>query len=256
MNRREFLSNFTSGLATTAVLSVSARAAFGGMFPGQSENEISNGSSMFPSGELVIPSESNMSDSVNDDVNSGLNETKHYLCSFNTRILLENIMTGLPACPRSDWNDQYGQILRQAIDYLHHRPDHYVVGPKPGSQNATAYFCGVGGHRKKAIDWDPQFLWQLSQQAGTSNAAIAILLHELGHHVNSDISIQTGPDRELWADSFAGFHLARVNVPQNEAVAVFYLMGSGGATHPPSEQRVAAAAAGWQKGMLQKQRGL
>ena len=253
MNRRDFIRNFTSSLATTAVLSVSGRSAFGGMFPGQNENEISNSSSMFPSGELEIPSEPNVPESVHDDVNSGTN----YLCSFNPAILLGNILTGgLPACPRSGWNDQYGQILMQAIDYLNHRPDHYVVGPKLGSRNATAYFCGVGGRRKKAIDWDPQFLRQLSQQAGTPNAAIAILLHELAHHVNSDTSLQTGPNRELYADHFAGFHLARVNVPQNEAVAVFSLMGDGGPSHPPAQQRVAAAAAGWQKGMSQKQRGL
>ena len=254
MNRRDFVRNFTSSLATTAVLSVSGRSAFGGMFSGQNENEISNSSSMFPGDELVIPPPPPPPPPPDDnDVNSGTN----YLCSFNPEILLGNILTGgLPACPRSGWNDPYGQVLMQAIDYLNHRPDHYVVGPKPGSRNATAYFCGVGGHRKKAIDWDPQFLFKLSQQAGTDKAAIAILLHELAHHVNSDTSFQTGPERELYADHFAGFHLARVNVPQNEAVVVFSLLGDGGTSHPPAQRRVAAAAEGWQKGMLQKQRGL
>ncbi len=53
----------------------------------------------------------------------------------------------------------------------------------------------------------------------------------------------------------AGFHLARINVPLNEAVAVFHLMGGGGGTHPPAQERVKWAAAGWQKGMLQNQMG-
>ena len=69
MNRRDFVRNFTSSLATTAVLSVSGRSAFGGMFPGQNENEISNSSSMFPSGELEIPPEPSVPESVHDDVN-------------------------------------------------------------------------------------------------------------------------------------------------------------------------------------------
>lgn len=251
MNRR----NFNSYLTAAVVLGSSSRTAFGEMFPGQSDSETSNGSSMFPSGEIITSSEPNEPERVHDDANAGANEEKNYLCSFNPAILLENLSTVLHACPRSDWNDPYGQILMQAIDHLNHRPDHYVVGPKHGSKNATAYYCNIGGNRKKAIDWDPQFLWQLSRQAGTDQAATAVLLHELGHHVNTDPGTRTGPERELWADSFAGFHLARVNVPLDHAVAVFRLLGGGGGTHPPAEMRVEAAATGWQKAMMQKQRG-
>ena len=191
-----------------------------------------------------------------DDVPGGSHEeAKTYLCSFNSSISMGHHQARPMACPGTNWSDPYAQILMRVIDYLNHRPDHYVVGPKPGSRNATAYFCGVGEYRRKAIDWDPQFLWELSRRAGTPHAATAVLFHELGHHINADMSLRTGPDRELWADSFAGFHLAKGGIPQREAVAVFSLMGGGGGTHPPAQQRVAAAAAGWQKGMMQKRSG-
>jgi len=82
--------------------------------------------------------------------------------------------------------------------------------------------------------------------------ALAILAHELGHHVNNhllnphpDVSAR---DMELEADEFAGAMIFRMGGSRDEAMAAFRnLPPTGTYSHPGRQQRLDAVARGWER---------
>lgn len=117
----------------------------------------------------------------------------------------------------------------------------------PGLQNAVATTLPEVG---RIVAYDPQWFDVLSAQHG-SGAALFILAHELGHHVNGHtidlLAGSTAHAREFEADAFA--------------TRVFYVLGGGleeaqggisalgrqyeSTTHPSSDQRLLNVAAAW-----------
>lgn len=99
------------------------------------------------------------------------------------------------------------------------------------------------------IIYDDGFLNRIGMKAQTDWAAISILAHEIGHHLNGHTLDGQGsrPDKELEADEFSGFALNRLGASLEEAKAAMQNAGGDKAskTHPARSDRLASIATGW-----------
>ena len=166
---------------------------------------------------------------------------------------------GRVICPQGDFNagdyhsNGHYETLKALIKKAGVRKDRIIAKELYGFQNAAAILCeDYDGKIKQVVMWDPLFFEEVNRKAGTPWASIAILAHELAHHLNNDTGQNPGRipshekrEQELYADRYAGQVLRQLGASRQEAVAVFYQMGEGGETHPPPWLRVAAAGEGW-----------
>jgi outer membrane biosynthesis protein TonB len=127
-----------------------------------------------------------------------------------------------------------------------------VIGLKPNFElrianvpNAAAVF--IKG--KRYLLYNPKFMEQIEAKSGTRWAAISILAHEIGHHLNGHTLDNVGsrPKTELEADEFSGFVLRKMGATLQEAQVVMSIIASlkGSHTHPPKGDRLAYIATGW-----------
>ena len=188
----------------------------------------------------------------------------HFVCGFDrgwSNTALSTISNN-HVCPEGHelssftstyYKDSRRNTLLELIRSTGQREDRFIALERHGFQNAAAMKCQTAdGTVKKLIIWDPQFMGTLDQEAGTEWASIAVLAHEIGHHVNDDTvqdprGMPSGKRKvqELWADFWSGHQLRKLGADRQDAVAVFNLMGEGGETHPPSHERVKRATDGW-----------
>lgn len=102
---------------------------------------------------------------------------------------------------------------------------------------------------KRYILYNPNFMDNINSSAGTNWAAISILAHEIGHHLNGHTLDKVGsrPQTELDADEFSGFILHKLGASLPDAQAVMATISSvkGSKTHPPKQQRLNYIATGW-----------
>ncbi len=81
-------------------------------------------------------------------------------------------------------------------------------------------------------------------------AAVALLGHEIAHHLNGH-TLEAGgsrPPTELEADKFAGFVVGKLGGDLQEAQWLFrQLPAAGSDTHPPRSARLEAVAVGWRE---------
>ena len=133
----------------------------------------------------------------------------------------------------------------------------FILTPCDGVENATA--ISVKGERY--IFYNKNFM----KNIGGSSSNIAILAHEVGHHLNNharDITMYIGgviePDskevsrrQELEADEFAGFVMAKLGYSLNEAKEPFYKLSSNNddsySTHPSRDKRLNAITEGYER---------
>jgi cell division septation protein DedD len=127
-----------------------------------------------------------------------------------------------------------------------------VIGLKPNFElrianvpNAAAVF--IKG--KRYLLYNPKFMEQIEGKSGTRWAAISILAHEIGHHLNGHTLDNVGsrPKTELEADEFSGFVLRKMGATLQEAQVVMSIIASlkGSHTHPAKGDRLAFIATGW-----------
>lgn len=104
---------------------------------------------------------------------------------------------------------------------------------------------------KRYIMYNPDFMNKVNSATGSDWAAISILAHEIGHHLNGHTldNIASKPATELEADEFSGFVLQKMGASLQDAQAVMALIASqkGSHTHPPKNQRLTYIANGWNK---------
>lgn len=104
---------------------------------------------------------------------------------------------------------------------------------------------------KRYILYNPTFMNKINGASGSNWAAISILAHEIGHHLNGHTldNIGSKPGTELEADEFSGFVLQKMGASLSDAQAAMALIAShkGSHSHPPKDQRLTAIAAGFKK---------
>jgi hypothetical protein len=106
-------------------------------------------------------------------------------------------------------------------------------------------------HRKRYINYNANYLNAIVRATGDKWGAMALIAHEVGHHLNGHTIQKTGssPEVELQADEFAGFILGKLGAPLEKATLVMNYIATvhGSATHPSRMERINAMERGWKK---------
>jgi hypothetical protein len=112
-------------------------------------------------------------------------------------------------------------------------------------ENAAAVVYGG----KRYVLYNPTFINNLIKTTGTEWAAISVLAHEVGHHLNGHTVTGSGsqPTAELEADEFSGYVLRKMGATLPQAQAAMQTLASARAsrTHPAKYDRLTAIAQGW-----------
>ena len=130
----------------------------------------------------------------------------------------------------------------------------YSIGLTPnfkvlaaGVPNAVAVVQG----EQRLIIYNPEFMNKMRSETGTDWAAVSILAHEIGHHLQGH-TLQAGGSRpkiELEADKFSGHVLQKLGASLEQAQIVMKTLGSetGSRTHPAKRDRLVAIASGYEE---------
>jgi hypothetical protein len=106
-------------------------------------------------------------------------------------------------------------------------------------------------HRKRYILYNPEFIDWINRATKDKWGTIALLAHEIAHHLNGHTLGKSGsrPELELEADEFAGFVLARLGASLEQSQKVmYYIAGTTvSLTHPVRSARMEAIKKGWNK---------
>ena len=104
---------------------------------------------------------------------------------------------------------------------------------------------------KRYILYNTQFMNDIISATGNRWAAVSIMAHEIGHHLNGHTldSDSSKPATELEADEFSGFVLQKMGASLADAQAAMAAIASikGSHTHPPKDKRLTAIATGWSR---------
>lgn len=129
----------------------------------------------------------------------------------------------------------------------------FVVQECPNINNAIAKNIEVEpGYKERYILYDNDFFERINNSANTDWAAISILAHEIGHHLNGHALTNKGSTHEfeIEADYFSGMALAKMGATLDEAKGAIQSLKyeRATATHPAKFDRLMAIQEGWNKG--------
>jgi hypothetical protein len=117
--------------------------------------------------------------------------------------------------------------------------------------NAAAWI----NESRRYILYNPSFIQSVRASARTDWAAISILAHEIGHHLNGHTLSMEGsrPKTELEADEFSGYALRKMGATLEESQIAMRMLASpnGTSTHPARDQRLKAIERGWARADMQ-----
>ena len=106
-------------------------------------------------------------------------------------------------------------------------------------------------HRKRYILYNPAYITSLNKISKSKWAVMALLAHEVGHHLNGHTIRKGGsrPALELEADEFAGFilHKLGATLAQSQNVMYYIAKAKESKTHPSKNSRLSAIEKGWNK---------
>ena len=133
-----------------------------------------------------------------------------------------------------------------------------VLGLQPKFEVRSANIpnaAAVIASGKRYILYNPNFINTINKAAGNKWASVAILAHEIGHHLNGH-TLQAGgsrPNIELEADEFSGFVLRKMGASLSEAQSAMKIAANHRATttHPAKDHRLTSIADGWYKAEYQ-----
>ncbi len=104
---------------------------------------------------------------------------------------------------------------------------------------------------QRYILYDETFMEQIYDQTGDYWAQVAILAHEIGHHLSGHTLGRGGsrPELELQADKFSGAVLYRLGGTLEQAQSAVANLPNNitSATHPPKSARMTAIAVGYRQ---------
>ena len=106
-------------------------------------------------------------------------------------------------------------------------------------------------NNKRYILFNPNFISRINNASGDKWAAMAILAHEIGHHLDGHTLEGNGshPETELEADEFSGFVLRKMGATKEQAQSAIRILPNSGstATHPAKDSRLVSIDNGWTK---------
>ena len=141
-------------------------------------------------------------------------------------------------------------IIKEIIDVVGLKP-RFEVRESTEVPNAAAVIY----NGKRYILYNAKFVASENNAVKTDWAAVSILAHEIGHHLNGHTLIRGGsnPTDELEADEFSGFVLRKMGatLPQAQAAIAALTDESYSATHPGRSSRLTAISTGWQNANTQ-----
>lgn len=151
-----------------------------------------------------------------------------------------------PQSTRSNFSSVYEAegYIRNMLEQINWQ-ENFQLREQNGINNAYATII----RNQRYIVYDNNFLENLDAYASTRWASISVLAHEMGHHYRNHVVDQQGstPPKELEADYFSGFVMAKLGASLAEARAAMEKIAStrGSASHPARADRLAAIAQGW-----------
>lgn len=175
-----------------------------------------------------------------------MNRLKYYLTalclSFSViTILPENAKAQTYKSPAKTRGAR--DIVKEIID---------VVGLTPRFEMREANIDNAAAvivNGKRYILYNTNFLNAVNNASRTDWAAVSILAHEIGHHLNGHTLVNGGsnPADELEADEFSGFVLRKMGASLADAQAAMAVLSDerDSATHPGRNSRLAAINNGW-----------
>jgi len=151
-----------------------------------------------------------------------------------------------PASLRSQFSSEYEakSYIEDMLDRINWK-ENFELREQNGIDNAYATII----RNQRYIIYDNRFLESLDRYAGTKWASISVLAHEMGHHYRNHVVSGAGstPPKELEADYFSGYVMAKMGATVNEARAAMEQIASprASASHPAKADRLVAIANGW-----------
>ena len=137
------------------------------------------------------------------------------------------------------------QMLTKIMDVLGLQADFELREAKVNNVEASI------AHRKRYILYNPSFINWINNATKDKWAAIALLAHEVGHHLNGHTIKKSGskPALELEADEFAGFVLYKLgaSLEQSQEVMKYIANAEATRTHPARGSRMIAIEKGWSR---------
>lgn len=137
------------------------------------------------------------------------------------------------------------EMLQQIIEVTGLRPNFELKKGKVKNIEASI------SRRKRYILYNPDFINQINNLTHDKWATMALLAHEVGHHLNGHTIRNTGstPELELEADEFAGFVLFKLGAPLDKAQEVMKYISKteASSTHPGRAARMQAIETGWNR---------
>jgi hypothetical protein len=122
----------------------------------------------------------------------------------------------------------------------------------PNINNAVAKnIKNEKGYTFRYILYDNSFFESINGKASNDWAAVSVLAHEIGHHLNGHSLNNEGSSHryELEADYSCGFYLAKMGATLEEAQSAIQTLKyeKATATHPAKGDRLLAIERGWNK---------
>lgn len=151
-----------------------------------------------------------------------------------------------PASLRSDFANVYeaGSYVNNMLGVIDWQ-ENFQLREQNGINNAYATVI----RNQRFIVYDNRFLENLDRYAGTKWASISVLAHEMGHHYRNHVLSGEGstPAKELEADFFSGYVMAKMGASLEEAKAAMSQIASprASASHPAKADRLNAITNGW-----------
>ena len=128
----------------------------------------------------------------------------------------------------------------------------FLVVECPNIRNAFAvnHMDNTGLGLLRYIIYDNAFMNEVDLKSNTNWAAVSILAHEIGHHLNGHTLDGKGsrPPKELEADEFSGFAMYKLGatLEQSQAAMANYASNRTSRTHPAKADRLEAIRRGWE----------
>lgn len=178
-------------------------------------------------------------------------QNKPFYCAYDGQPLKANICNSV----NYTGNAEAESIIESILTRIGLKKN-FIVAECPDIDNAIALNLPGNNGLERIIVYSKQFMSLFNQKSGSDWAAVSILAHEIGHHLNghtlnSDDALSY--QNELAADEFSGFVLYQLGASLDQAQAAMRALPSpyGTATHPPQQSRLAAIATGWENAQAQ-----